>query len=526
MAREQLFDRDPLADEHLELRPSEVVTRQRWIKGEWVKDVATLKVAEAPFAEGSMRQCWYAKKLSSRVTTRHIRRDSKHARWEYQRNYVLKRYKKTSPSFVACGQEDRKLLADDVQTQAESKETAREYNRELTALLEAGKFDRRKPKPMRYKCVDMLEPSLVYFPERDVSFFMEAYVEGNFRKYNDNAGYVGGVVDDEAHWRATPQAFSHFTFASSFARRIVVDVQGVGDLFTDPQIHTSDAVGFGVGNGGPKGFALFFATHTCNRVCRCMSLPPVWRLGDLTSRRRGSDDQEMKKDRLRGESSADDDESSSSSSEEEDEEGGTSSAFERRDAADRRLLRDLETALDDYGLAGDDAPLGLGTTTTTTTSQKKTTSPEALGHALSSGVAEALRPIVKRGQSSSAPPSSPHGGGKKTWHAAGSSCALAKTVHKTLGFMFLHGTDPILRTTSPASAVFHLAAAALGGDPAAAAFLAKALDARLPEEDDKDTIDHYREPKRARIADAATRAAALALLVVAVRNISSLIARS
>ena len=39
------------------------------------------------------------------------------------------------------------------------------------------------------------------------------------------------------------QAFSHFTFERSGHQLIVVDVQGVGDLYTDPQIHTSDGLG-------------------------------------------------------------------------------------------------------------------------------------------------------------------------------------------------------------------------------------------------------------------------------------------
>ena len=39
------------------------------------------------------------------------------------------------------------------------------------------------------------------------------------------------------------QAFSHFTFERSGHELIVVDIQGVGDLWTDPQIHTSDGDG-------------------------------------------------------------------------------------------------------------------------------------------------------------------------------------------------------------------------------------------------------------------------------------------
>jgi hypothetical protein len=34
--------------------------------------------------------------------------------------------------------------------------------------------------------------------------------------------------------------------------------QGVGDLCTDPQIHTLDGEGYGEGNLGARGMALFF----------------------------------------------------------------------------------------------------------------------------------------------------------------------------------------------------------------------------------------------------------------------------
>ena len=46
------------------------------------------------------------------------------------------------------------------------------------------------------------------------------------------------MLDDEAH-RQTPQAFSHLTFERSGHQLVVVDIQGVGDLYTDPQIHTA-----------------------------------------------------------------------------------------------------------------------------------------------------------------------------------------------------------------------------------------------------------------------------------------------
>jgi len=89
----------------------------------------------------------------------------------------------------------------------------------------------------------------------------ETLMKGNYTKFNNNYGYVS--KDD----RNTPQAFSHFTYVCSGQKFLVVDIQGVGDMYTDPQIHSSDGLGFGLGNKGHRGIKKFFETHKCNDIC-------------------------------------------------------------------------------------------------------------------------------------------------------------------------------------------------------------------------------------------------------------------
>jgi len=116
-------------------------------------------------------------------------------------------------------------------------------------------------------------------------YLVEPLIQGRFAKHNSNAGWVGnsllqGASKEEvraaqdATARFTPQAFSHFTFEHTKHDRIVVDVQGVGDIYTDPQLHTIDGKGYGAGNSGAIGIAAFFRTHLCNPVCWNLGLKP------------------------------------------------------------------------------------------------------------------------------------------------------------------------------------------------------------------------------------------------------------
>lgn len=91
--------------------------------------------------------------------------------------------------------------------------------------------------------------------------------ESAFVKYNNNSGFV----DLMAH-RLTPQAFTRFSFDRSAGSLMVVDIQGCDDVYTDPQIHTSDGTDYGEGNLGVGGMALFFSTSHYDALCERLGL--------------------------------------------------------------------------------------------------------------------------------------------------------------------------------------------------------------------------------------------------------------
>jgi len=136
---------------------------------------------------------------------------------------------------------------------------------QMDAKLWAEMYNRHNPP----KKIDMFQVSILEFKDRPNKplFHLEHFIDGHYIKYNSNSGFV-----EDVHVRFTPHAFSHFTFESSNHELIVVDIQGVGDLYTDPQIHTVAGSEYGDGNLGVKGFALFFSSHICNQVCRSLGL--------------------------------------------------------------------------------------------------------------------------------------------------------------------------------------------------------------------------------------------------------------
>jgi hypothetical protein len=182
--------------------------------------------------------------------------------------------------------EKREWYYAEAEAQMVSEELAQQFNRLRPA----------PPKKVGFVPVFVLE--LIDRPGRPL-FSVEPLLSGAYEKHNANDGGIftaqgssssgggsggsrsagvraaGGSNPKLQFVRNTPQAFSHFTYAHSEGRMVVCDIQGVDDMYTDPQIHTLDGKGFGQGNMGPGGIKRWMESHVCNDICRYLKLDPI-----------------------------------------------------------------------------------------------------------------------------------------------------------------------------------------------------------------------------------------------------------
>jgi len=239
--------------------------------GEWSSKSIKVKFEKQPFARGGLRRAYHLQYVNPQDAL------------DFEEDYSGKKSPSTPPrtkeastkkettpadaaaqprnsefSFVAKMSidpyEDRELYFSDVETQMYAKEWAK-------------KFNSYSPP----KNVDFVKVAILELTDRDGSPLctVEKFIIGCYQKHNNNFGFIS--EDD----RNTPQCFSHFSYEASMHTLLICDIQGVGDLYTDPQIHTIDGKGFGRGNLGDKGIDQFLVTHRCNAICKYLRLPSV-----------------------------------------------------------------------------------------------------------------------------------------------------------------------------------------------------------------------------------------------------------
>lgn len=194
----------------------------------WNKCVIIVNIERTPFAEGNLRRSYKMKDFTKPDgLDLYVAKASKD------------KYEDISTYFL------------DIEMQAMCQALAEQYNR------------RQPPKKVQFIDAFLIE---CFQQAGSPIFACEPYIEGKYVKYSNNWGFVS------SHDRNTPHAFSHFTHHISGGKYIVVDVQGVGDKYTDPQVHSFDGKGFGKGNCGSEGISKFFATHKCNVLCKMLGL--------------------------------------------------------------------------------------------------------------------------------------------------------------------------------------------------------------------------------------------------------------
>jgi len=198
---------------------------------EWNREDTKVMIDVKPFDEGGLRLVFHLKDLKNPETA-----------------FVAKLSRDPRDNVV------RSIYFEDVRMQAVAAHFAMKFN----------KYDPPKK-------IEFLPAFIMELVQREGSPVcgVERFISGHYRKYNNNRGWIS---EDE---RNTPSAFSHFTWEASDGGLLICDIQGVDDVYTDPQIHSKGGGGFGKGNLGVEGIDKFLETHKCNAICRFLGLANI-----------------------------------------------------------------------------------------------------------------------------------------------------------------------------------------------------------------------------------------------------------
>ena len=112
------------------------------------------------------------------------------------------------------------------------------------------------------------------------SVIVEDYVEGDFKKWCNNYGFISNES-------LSMPAFMHWSWVHTGGELMVSDLQGVwtkgdggGFILTDPAIISLNN-SYGQTDTGAEGMLMFFYKHKCNQFCESLPRPTI---GDFISR--------------------------------------------------------------------------------------------------------------------------------------------------------------------------------------------------------------------------------------------------
>ena len=225
----------------------------------WIKRSARAVVCSKPFAKGAMRTSHYCYVIEDPASP-------SNAQTTTVANITQSVLSRCPAAPSAAGRPLRLMVAKRYIDSRAASVIFTDAHMHTVASYWADTYNRMDPP----KSVTFNEASVLELVERSPPLVLglEPHLAGDYVKHNNNLGYV-----NEA--RNTPHAFLHFTYHFSGKTLLICDIQGVGDVFTDPQIHTREGDDFGVGNFGLDGMRQCLETHKCNAVCRQLNLPPI-----------------------------------------------------------------------------------------------------------------------------------------------------------------------------------------------------------------------------------------------------------
>ena len=204
---------------------------------------------------------------NSRVLTREI--------WIHERPFAKGQLRFAFPAVInlSDGLKEEAVLLKCVVKESVSLDprcNTKQYNEESLEIQVIANYLCYKFENKRLRFLDL---DLIRVKETGVYYCIEEFVEGVFKKWSNNAGYVNN--NEYAHLL---NAFSHWTYEYTNEYLMVTDLQGFvykqnEYILTDPAILCDvDKDRFGSTNLGSNGIKAFFVNHRCNKICKMLKL--------------------------------------------------------------------------------------------------------------------------------------------------------------------------------------------------------------------------------------------------------------